>query len=460
MMYLIKLIQVLADYILVFFAFLLAYIFRLSIFIWLSGKPSFVHSDYPIGDYMLNVGIVWIWVIIMLAYSWRYSIELTEKKVISDLLAPLVWITLFIIIYFYNWELFFSRLIPVYAFLIMMLLFNLNWKVFNLILRKISSKLWRKVLIIWANKVADKLIASLRAYDTVRRVVWILDAYWTKRKEIGWVKVLGKMNIFEQIVNEYWIEEIIQTDNMEQTLNIVNFCENRWISYFMSPTLTWGLYHENLDIYYLGDNPTIYLRQTGLIWWNRVFKSLFDKIIALLISPIFLALVVVQLIRWRKIFACERRVSEWRLFSMYRFCVNKSGDWEDVYASDDFEENSKKDFFQKLQQNSNNITKFDEFLLKSRLIEMAQVINVFKWEMSIVGPRPPFEREYWVYPDFCKKRLSIKSGITGLWQIQRSKKLCSFDDMITIDLNYIRSWSYLLDIKIMLLTILRLYKKQ
>jgi lipopolysaccharide/colanic/teichoic acid biosynthesis glycosyltransferase len=72
--------------------------------------------------------------------------------------------------------------------------------------------------------------------------------------------------------------------------------------------------------------------------------------------------------------------------------------------------------------------------------------------MSLVGPRPPIPYEVEEYRPWQRKRLDIKPGITGLWQVSGRNRL-TFDEMVRVDLFYIENWSLLLDMKILMLTI-------
>jgi exopolysaccharide biosynthesis polyprenyl glycosylphosphotransferase len=98
------------------------------------------------------------------------------------------------------------------------------------------------------------------------------------------------------------------------------------------------------------------------------------------------------------------------------------------------------------------ITLIGKFLRKTSLDELPQFINVLKGEMSLVGPRPPIPYEYDDYKLWHMKRvIEVKPGITGLWQVE-GRSSTAFDEMVRLDLKYIREWSLWLDIKIILKT--------
>ena len=98
------------------------------------------------------------------------------------------------------------------------------------------------------------------------------------------------------------------------------------------------------------------------------------------------------------------------------------------------------------------ITRIGKFLRRTSLDELPQFINVLKGDMSLVGPRPPLAYEYQEYDIWHRRRvLEVKPGITGLWQVKGRSRV-SFDDMVRLDLQYVRGWSLWLDIQILMRT--------
>jgi len=97
------------------------------------------------------------------------------------------------------------------------------------------------------------------------------------------------------------------------------------------------------------------------------------------------------------------------------------------------------------------ITGVGKYLRKFSLDELPQFFNVLRGEMSIVGPRPSLPYEYEVYEEWHKRRLEVLPGITGLWQVLAHNTV-SFDDMVRIDIEYIQSMNFWLDLKIMAFT--------
>ena len=98
------------------------------------------------------------------------------------------------------------------------------------------------------------------------------------------------------------------------------------------------------------------------------------------------------------------------------------------------------------------VTRVGRLLRKTSLDELPQLFNVLCGDMSIVGPRPPIPYEVESYQLWHRKRLDMKPGITGLWQVSGRNRL-SFEEMVRMDLYYIENWSLLLDLKIILRTL-------
>lgn len=99
------------------------------------------------------------------------------------------------------------------------------------------------------------------------------------------------------------------------------------------------------------------------------------------------------------------------------------------------------------------ITPLGRFLRKYSLDELPQLWSVFKGDLSLVGPRPPLQSEYEHFNDWQKQKVSVKPGLTCLWQVNGRNQINDFDDWVKLDIEYIREWSLGLDFKILLKTI-------
>ena len=109
--------------------------------------------------------------------------------------------------------------------------------------------------------------------------------------------------------------------------------------------------------------------------------------------------------------------------------------------------------------NDPRITKIGRFLRRTSLDEFPQFWNVLKGDMSLVGTRPPTPDELERYEVSQWQRLNVKPGMTGEWQVNGRSTVTSFEDVIRLDLQYQRKWSFMYDIKLIIRTVLVLFSK-
>lgn len=111
------------------------------------------------------------------------------------------------------------------------------------------------------------------------------------------------------------------------------------------------------------------------------------------------------------------------------------------------------------EENDPRITRVGKFLRKTSLDELPQLLNIFKGEMSFIGPRPTLEYQVKQYSDFQKKRLLMKPGVTGLAQINGRNSI-SWPERIKYDVQYVENWSLGFDIKILFRTFSVIFKRE
>ena len=104
------------------------------------------------------------------------------------------------------------------------------------------------------------------------------------------------------------------------------------------------------------------------------------------------------------------------------------------------------------------ITHVGRFIRKYSIDEFPQFVNVLKGDMSLVGTRPPTPDEFRQYDSYHKRRLSMKPGITGMWQVSGRSDIKDFEEVVKLDCEYIDNWSLLLDLKIILKTIVQVFR--
>jgi lipopolysaccharide/colanic/teichoic acid biosynthesis glycosyltransferase len=186
-----------------------------------------------------------------------------------------------------------------------------------------------------------------------------------------------------------------------------------------------------------------------------VVKRVTDVVLAVvglvLLSPFFLIIsLVILALDGRPILFRQPRVGlNGRVFDVVKFRTMVP-DAEDRLA--DLEERNEISGHAFKMSDDPRVSRTGPFLRKTSIDELPQLWNVLRGEMSLVGPRPPLPREVAGYDLWHRRRLSMKPGITGLWQVA-ARGDDDFDRWVELDLAYIDRWSVWLDLKIMLRTI-------
>ncbi|HTK39819.1 MAG TPA: sugar transferase, partial [Patescibacteria group bacterium] len=126
-------------------------------------------------------------------------------------------------------------------------------------------------------------------------------------------------------------------------------------------------------------------------------------------------------------------------------------------AAEEFREMGREDLAQEYErerkvENDPRITRFGKFLRDTSLDELPQLFNVLRGDLSLVGPRPILPQEVTFNPSRTALLHSVRSGVTGLWQVSGRSNL-DFNERIELELYYARNWSFWLDIKILFKTI-------
>ena len=153
----------------------------------------------------------------------------------------------------------------------------------------------------------------------------------------------------------------------------------------------------------------------------------------------------------------ERVGKNGRIFKMYKFrSMVKDADQKKQNLMDKNEIHGQ--MFK--MEDDPRITKVGKFIRRRSLDEWSQFFNVLIGDMSLVGTRPPTVDEYSHYSSYHKRRLSMKPGITGMWQVSGRSDVKDFEDVVRMDCAYIDNWSFELDIKILIKTVVNLFKRK
>ncbi|MFB8623563.1 sugar transferase [Enterococcus casseliflavus] len=221
----------------------------------------------------------------------------------------------------------------------------------------------------------------------------------------------------------------------------------------------------------MNNNKQLNIKSSPKVWVNK--KELDSKIIyyfvkrvidilgslvgLLILSPIFL-FVAYKIKREEPegpIFFSQNRVGKnGKIFKMYKFrsmCVDAENKLEDLLKHNEVDGAMFK------MKEDPRVTKIGKFIRKTSIDELPQLVNVLRGDMSLVGPRPPLRREIVEYSEYELQRLLVKPGCTGLWQVS-GRNHVGFQEMVELDLNYIRNLSLLNDFIIIFKTIIVMVK--
>lgn len=187
-----------------------------------------------------------------------------------------------------------------------------------------------------------------------------------------------------------------------------------------------------------------------------ILGSLVGIIITLVVT-VFLAPVLLIESRGPLIFKQKRVGRNGRYFYIYKFRSMYKDAEERKKAL--MEQNEMKGAMFKISDDP-RITKVGKFIRKTSIDELPQFFNVLFGDMSLVGTRPPTVDEFKQYESYHKRRLSMKPGITGMWQVSGRSNIEDFEEVVKLDLEYIDNWSIGLDIKILFKTIAAIFKRK
>lgn len=213
-----------------------------------------------------------------------------------------------------------------------------------------------------------------------------------------------------------------------------------------------------INVASLGTLPMITFHSVSLNRLQLFIKRIIDIIGAIvgltLTSLLWLgAIIAIKINSPGPVFFVQDRVGKnGRVFKLYKF-RSMYMDAEEKKKEMEAQNEIKSGLMFKIK-NDSRITPIGKFIRKTSIDELPQFFNVLKGDMSLVGTRPPTVDEVKQYKNYHMRRISIKPGITGLWQVSGRSAITDFDEVVKLDTKYIDDWSVYLDIKIMIKTVL------
>ena len=365
-----------------------------------------------------------------------------------------------------------ARLVAVYALIGAFLLLVLEREFF----RWLRSRLFRygigtsRVLLVGSSSAVADLAGNLA--DTKKsgyEVVAIAGPKAVLPKNLN-VLHYSQVESALKFIDSNHITTIIQTDlydDQARNQKILSAAQARHISYNFIPGEPEFYSGKNTVDVFLG-YPMISVSQTPLTGWGEIVKLIFDTVLSfiaiVLLSPVFLILIILQkILNPGPIFYVSKRLSRFsEPVQLIKF-RSMSAKYGKKDAAEEFRDMGRDDLAKEYETNRKvaddpRITRFGKFLRDTSLDELPQLFNVLKGDLSLVGPRPILPQEAKFNKNKTALLHSVKSGVTGLWQVSGRSNL-SFEDRIELELFYAQNWSFWLDIKILFKTIAVVVRK-
>jgi exopolysaccharide biosynthesis polyprenyl glycosylphosphotransferase len=327
------------------------------------------------------------------------------------------------------------------------------------VVRAFRSKgmLCAPVILVGDHQHTDSIAEVLRRATFLGyRVVGVLSQTATDDVTPGGLAVLGSLDDIIPAIQETGAQAVIFTDGALPTANAFNRLarqlEDQDAQLVVVPGLT-DISAARMNLRPVGGLPLVYVESPRALLAMRSSKRLFDIVGAL--GALLLAAPVMALIALAikaedggpVVFKQIRVGLKGETFSFYKF-RSMAVDAEQRLA--ELQSDLGGVLFKK--KSDPRVTRVGRFLRRLSLDELPQLLNVLQGQMSLVGPRPALPREVAQYQQDVHRRLDVRPGLTGLWQVSGRSDL-SWDDTVRLDLYYVDNWSLLQDLMILTRTV-------
>ena len=352
----------------------------------------------------------------------------------------------------------FSRLVFGYDAIVACILLYIERCLWKRIVRRYMASHRRdaKLLIIAdANQAAD-VISDIRAnkWNSFEIIGMVIAGEGETDADIPIVCPFAELR--EYLMNNVIDEALIYMENAADKKALTDYILELGITVHIG-LLPGGAGLPNQTIDEIGGRSVLTASVGTSEWWKLAIKRAVDIIGAIVgiaftgIIYVFIAPAIRKADPGPAIFTQTRVGKNGRRFKLYKFRSMYMGAEQEKYVLMEHNEMSGPIF--KMEKDPRIIPGIGEFIRRSSLDEFPQFINVLKGEMSLVGTRPPLVEEFEGYDTHHKVRLSIKPGITGLWQVSGRSEIEDFEEIVRMDNEYIMNWSLMLDLKILLRTV-------
>ncbi len=277
-------------------------------------------------------------------------------------------------------------------------------------------------------------------------------------QSLGGHEIIGSLDDMPQIIHNNVIDEVVfvvPRSWLDKIEDVMTFCETEGLKINVAVDY-FELKLAKARQSDLRGFPLLTFESTPNKPWQLMLKHIFDLIFSffalILLSPVFITVaIIIKSTSPGDVFFRQKMCGlHARIFTLYKFRTMIQGAEEKLNGLMMHNEMAGPAFKMK---NDPRITAIGRFLRKTSIDELPQLWNVFKGDMSLIGPRPPLATEVKQYDNWHRRRLSMKPGITCLWQVSGRNKITNFNEWAKLDLEYIDKWSLWLDIKIFIKTI-------
>jgi len=353
--------------------------------------------------------------------------------------------------------------------------------ILNIVILMIS-----KTIIYWSNKKSkqsdynkcniliigskERAVGAINLINSMKEQYNIIGCLDINKDRVGktvkdGIKVIGIVDEIQTLIIKEVVDEVIfampmyQIDNIEAYIHLIElmgikvriFPDWHIHSLFYEPKVAQVYFDE------LNGIPSMVLSSTSNRHRDLLVKLFSDYLVSgimlLLLSP-FLAIIaaMIKIVSPGPVLFKQERVGlNGRIFNVYKFRTMVKDAEKKLEELKALNEADGPAF--KIKNDPRIIPVIGKILRKTGLDELPQLLNVFRGEMSLIGPRPPLPSEVAQYNIWHRRRLSMKPGITCIWQIQPNRNDLSFDQWMDLDLEYIDNWSLRLDVEIFFRTI-------
>ncbi len=322
-----------------------------------------------------------------------------------------------------------------------------------------SGRNFRFVVIIGIGEIARKAIALIQENPKwgFKIIGCVVPPHMKDEKEVNGYPSLGIYDDMAEVLRTHQPDLAffaVDKRYIAEAEVAIYACETQGVDTWMIPDyFDIKIAKINFDQFF--NLPIMLFRMTPEYSWQTLLKTIFDRVFGLLLFILSLPFFIVVPILIKAtskgpvFFKQKRNGLRGKEFTMYKFRTMV----QDAAAmKKELQEYNEMDGAAFKMTNDPRITRLGYWLRRLSIDELPQLINVIAGSMSIVGPRPLAQYEVDEFKIWQRRRLSLKPGLTCLWQIQGRNKVL-FEDWMKLDLQYIDNWSLWLDMKILLKTI-------